>query len=95
MAVITVSSAGRRALETIVARPRESRPYRRAQALLWLAEGERPTAVAQRLRVHAIPSMSGPSVTEHGGLSESRHACWIAHVPAVRGNWPRRSRGAS
>lgn len=52
MAVITLSSAGRRALEAIVARPRESRQYRRAQALLWLAEGERPTAVAQRLRVH-------------------------------------------
>jgi transposase len=52
MAVITLSSAGRRALETIVARPRESRQYRRAQALLWLAEGERPTAVARRLRVH-------------------------------------------
>jgi transposase len=52
MAVITLSSAGRRALETIVARPRDSRQYRRAQALLWLAEGERPTAVAQRLRVH-------------------------------------------
>ena len=52
MAVIILSSAGRRALETIVARPRDSRQYRRAQALLWLAEGERPTAVAQRLRVH-------------------------------------------
>jgi hypothetical protein len=47
MAVITLSSAGRRALEAIVARPRDSRQYRRAQALLWLAEGERPTAVAQ------------------------------------------------
>jgi transposase len=52
MAVITRSSAGRRALEAIIVRPRDSRPYRRAQALLWLAEGERPTAVAQRLRVH-------------------------------------------
>jgi transposase len=52
MAVIALSSAGRRALEAIVARPRDSRQYRRAQALLWLAEGERPTAVAQRLRVH-------------------------------------------
>jgi transposase len=52
MAVIALSSAGRRALEAIVARPRESRPYRRAHASLWLAEGERPTAVAQRLRVH-------------------------------------------
>jgi transposase len=52
MAVIVVSSAGRRALEAIVARPRDGRQYRRAQALLWLAEGERPTAVAQRLRVH-------------------------------------------
>ncbi len=52
MAVIALSSASRRALEAIVARPRASRPYRRAQALLWLAEGEGPTAVAQRLRVH-------------------------------------------
>jgi transposase len=52
MAVIALSSAGRRALEAIVVRPRNSRQYRRAQAWLWLAEGERPTAVAQRLRVH-------------------------------------------
>ena len=52
MAVIVLSSAGRRALEALVARPRDVRQYRRAQALLWLAEGERPTAVAQRLRVH-------------------------------------------
>jgi hypothetical protein len=52
MAVIAFSSAGRRALEAIVARPRESRHCRRAQARLWLAEGERPTAVAQRLRGH-------------------------------------------
>jgi transposase len=52
MAVIALARASRRALEAIVARPRESRQYRRAQALLWLAEGERPTAVARRLRVH-------------------------------------------
>ncbi len=52
MAVIGLSSAGRQALEAIVARPKDVRQYRRAQALLWLAEGERPTAVAQRLRVH-------------------------------------------
>ncbi len=52
MAVIGLSSAGRRALEGIVARPKDVRQYRRAQALLWLAEGERATAVAQRLRVH-------------------------------------------
>jgi transposase len=52
MAVIVFSSAGRRALEAIVARPGDSRQYRRAPALLWLAEGERPTSVAQRLRVH-------------------------------------------
>jgi transposase len=52
MAVIVLSSAGRQALEAIVARPRDGRQYRRAQALLWLAAGERPTAVAQRLRVH-------------------------------------------
>ena len=52
MAVITLSSAGRRALEAIVARPQDVRQYRRAQALLWLDEGERPAAVAQRLRVH-------------------------------------------
>src|SRR5687768_6567013 len=52
MAVIGLSSAGRRALEGIVARPSNVRQYRRAQALRWLAEGERPIAVAQRLRVH-------------------------------------------
>jgi len=52
MAMIGLSSAGRRALEAIVARPRDGRQYRRAQALLWLAQGERPTAVAQRLQVH-------------------------------------------
>ena len=52
MAVIALSSAGRCALEAIVVRSRDSRPYRWAQVLLWLAEGKRPTAVAQRLRVH-------------------------------------------
>jgi transposase len=52
MAVIVLSSAGRHALEGIVARPQDGRPYRRAQALLWLAAGEKATAVAQRLRVH-------------------------------------------
>jgi transposase len=52
MAMIVLSSAGRRALEAIVARPRDGRQYRRTQALLWLAQGERPTAVAQRLQVH-------------------------------------------
>jgi hypothetical protein len=52
MAVIGRSSAGRQALEAMVARPKDLRPYRRAPALRWLAEGERPTAVAQRLRVH-------------------------------------------
>jgi transposase len=52
MAVIGLSNAGRRALEAIVARPKDVRQYRRAQALLWLDEGERPATVAQRLRVH-------------------------------------------
>jgi transposase len=52
MAVIVLSSVGRRALEAILARPRDGRQYRRAQARLWLAAGERATAVAQRLRVH-------------------------------------------
>jgi transposase len=52
MAVIRLSSAGRRALEAIVARPKDGRQYRRAQALLWLDEGERPATAAQRLRVH-------------------------------------------
>ena len=42
MAVLVLSSAGRRALEAIVAPPRDGRQYRRAQTLLWLAEGERP-----------------------------------------------------
>lgn len=52
MAVIGLANAGRRALEAIVARPKDVRQYRRAQALLWLDEGERPATVAQRLRVH-------------------------------------------
>jgi transposase len=52
MAVIGRSSAGRRALEAIVARSKDVRQYRRAQALLWLDEGERAVAVAQGLRVH-------------------------------------------
>ena len=51
MAVIAFSSAGRRALEAIVARPREGRQSRRAPRLLSGAAGERPTAVAQRLPV--------------------------------------------
>jgi transposase len=52
MAVISLSRAGRRTLEAIAAQPHDVRQYRRAQALLWLADGERPTAVARRLRVH-------------------------------------------
>jgi transposase len=52
MAVIRLSSAGRRALEALVTRPKDVRQYRRAQALLWLDEGERPAPIAQRLRVH-------------------------------------------
>jgi transposase len=52
MAVIGLSRAGRRGLEAIVARPHDVRQYRRAQALLWLDEGERAVVVAQRLRVH-------------------------------------------
>jgi transposase len=52
MAVIGLSCAGRQALEAVVARSKDVRQYRRAQALLWLAAGEKPTAVAQRLRVH-------------------------------------------
>jgi transposase len=52
MAVIGLSKAGRRGLEAIVARSNDVRPYRRAQALLWLDEGERAVVVAQRLRVH-------------------------------------------
>ncbi len=52
MAVISLSRAGRQTLEAIVAQPHDGRQYRRAQALLWLAGGERPTAVARRLRVH-------------------------------------------
>jgi transposase len=52
MAVLRLSSVGRRTLEAIVARPKDVRQYRRAQALLWLDEGERPATIAQRLRVH-------------------------------------------
>ena len=52
MAVIGLSSAGRRALEAIVARSKDVRQYRRAQALLRLDEGERLVTVAQRLQVH-------------------------------------------
>jgi transposase len=52
MAVIGLSNAGRRGLEAIVARSNDVRQYRRAQALLWLDEGERAVVVAQRLRAH-------------------------------------------
>jgi transposase len=55
MAVIEQSSAGRRALAGMVARANDVRPYRRAQALRWRAAGERPTAVAPRLRGHRDP----------------------------------------
>jgi hypothetical protein len=36
----------------MVARPQDGRSYRRAQAWLWLDDGERPVVVAQRPRVH-------------------------------------------
>jgi transposase len=51
MAVLRGSRVGRRTLEAMVARPTDVRPYRRAQAWLWLDEGERPATIAQRLRV--------------------------------------------
>ena len=94
MAVITFSSAGRRALEGIVVRPRDRRHYRRAQALLWRAEGERPTQSLSDCVGIALPSMHGPSVIRGVGLSPSRRAGWIAHALAVRGTWLRWSRRA-
>jgi hypothetical protein len=39
----------------MVARAKQVRPYRRAQALRWLAAGESPRTVAQRLRVPRDP----------------------------------------
>ena len=71
MTVIGLS--GRRALEAIVARSKEVRQYRRAQALLWLDEGERAVAVAQRLRGIAIPSMPGL----HGISSAGDSGCQL------------------
>jgi hypothetical protein len=59
MAVIAFSSAGRRALEAIIVRPSDRRQYRRAQAWLWVAEGARPTAVAQRRRLQRDPIWAG------------------------------------
>jgi transposase len=38
-------------LQGLVASAAETRVLRRAQALLWLAQGDRPSEVAQRLRV--------------------------------------------
>jgi transposase len=51
MAVISLAWTGRRTLEASVAQPHGVRHYRRAQALRWLADGERPAAVARRRRV--------------------------------------------
>ena len=47
----TLTRAERNALERIVATTNEGRLLRRAEALLWLADGDSITAIAQRLRV--------------------------------------------
>lgn len=51
MAEVVLRTKEREALENILKHPDNVRQYRRAQGLLWLAEGESVTTVAQRLRV--------------------------------------------
>lgn len=51
MGVLGLSHATRQQLEKILAHPDNPRQLKRAQALLWVDEGDSVTAVAQRLRV--------------------------------------------
>lgn len=51
MALIELSSAERRSLRQIVKRSRDAKQVRRAQALLWLDQGEPVTTVARRQEV--------------------------------------------
>jgi transposase len=51
MAVIRLTTSQRQQLQHLARRGRDARVVRRAQALLWLDQGEHPIAVAQRLGV--------------------------------------------
>ena len=51
MAVIRLTASQREQLQHLARRGRDARAVRRAQALLWLDQGEHPIAVAQRLTV--------------------------------------------
>jgi transposase len=51
MAILSLTETERRALQDTVKRTRAARVMQRAQALLWLDQGESAAAVAQRLAV--------------------------------------------
>ena len=51
MGVISLTADQRQQLQHLARRGRDARVVRRAQALLWLDQGEHPIAVAQRLAV--------------------------------------------
>ncbi len=51
MALLTLTETERSALQDAVKRAREAQVVKRAQALLWLDQGEAPPSVAQRLQV--------------------------------------------
>jgi transposase len=51
MSLLALSSQERGVLETLISPAALTNEVRRAQALLWLDEGESPQAVAERLRV--------------------------------------------
>ena len=48
---VNLSASEREQLRDLVKRAKDARVVKRAQALLWLSEGEKPEAVAQRLAV--------------------------------------------
>lgn len=51
MGVLDLNAATRRQLEEVLAHPCNVRQLKRAQALLWMEEGDTVTCVAERLRV--------------------------------------------
>lgn len=51
MAMVNLTASHRRRLRQLARQGRDARLVRRAQALLWLEQGEGPTEVAQRLGV--------------------------------------------
>ena len=67
---VELSPDERRELEHIVKYERDARMVKRAQALLWLNEGEKITVITHRLQVRRQTVYNRPDLRAHHGQSE-------------------------